>query len=114
MSEQDTAQDTEKARPGRGRPSNTIERDEKVLATLDAASEPLTRDQLAEAAGVPSNEVYLSLYRLRRDGKAERLKDRGKGLSNKYWPVGKELPVAPEQPEDVAEAADAAPAPPEG
>lgn len=58
---------------GRPRPAETIARDEQVLAALTAAgAEGLTRPNLAAATELPGNQVYLSLYRLKRDGKAVR------------------------------------------
>ena len=106
---ENTGTDTEQKR-GRGRPNDTVDRDDKVFAALDTSTEPLTREQLAVAAGVESAQAYLSLYRLKRDNKVYRMTG-VKGFSNKYWPVGKDVPNAPEAP---AEAAEAAPAPPEG
>lgn len=53
------------ARRGRPRPDVTIQRDQQVLNALDG---PKTRAQLIEATGLSKNQVYLSLYRLRKDG----------------------------------------------
>lgn len=60
-------------RRGRPRPQDTIERDKQVYAKL--LEGPATREQLAESLGAPPTHVYLSLYRLRRDGRAQRLED---------------------------------------
>lgn len=54
------------AAKGRPRPGATIERDEKVLAFIAAATEPQTRAQIATGTELPGNEVYLSIYRLSR------------------------------------------------
>lgn len=56
---------------GRPRPTATIERDENVLKHLVAVG-PQKRDAIATALGVEGKEVYLSLYRLNRDGKIKR------------------------------------------
>lgn len=58
---------------GRPRPNDTIERDELVFNTL---VEPMSRETLAlklTEAGTPMEPklIYLSLYRLRRDGRIE-------------------------------------------
>lgn len=52
-------------RRGRPRPEATIARDQQVF---DALTEPKTKKELAEATGLPGNEVYLSIYRLRTGG----------------------------------------------
>lgn len=52
---------------GRPRPEATIERDKKVLEHLNAVG-PQTRKQIAEGLQLEGKEVYLSLYRLNRDG----------------------------------------------
>jgi hypothetical protein len=62
-------------RRGRPRPQTTIERDTKVLDLVSAAGEAgLSRPAIAEQLGEGSkpSEAYLSLYRLRKDGKVER------------------------------------------
>jgi hypothetical protein len=53
---------------GRPRSAEVIQRDEKVLAAI---KQPMTTDELVEATGEPRNLVFLSLFRLRRDGKVE-------------------------------------------
>lgn len=65
---------TETARRGRPRPQETQDRDEKVLAAIH---EPTTREALVAATGFDSKLVYLSLYRLRRDGLVERRRENG-------------------------------------
>lgn len=73
MTEATPATETPADGRGRPRPNETIERDEKVLAALVAAgADGLTRPKLAAATELPGNQVYLSLYRLKRDGKAGR------------------------------------------
>lgn len=59
------------AQRGRPRPTDTLERDERVFAAL---TEPKTREALvaefvSTEAPLDSKLVYLSLYRLRRDGR---------------------------------------------
>ena len=56
-----------KSRRGRPRSQETLERDAKVVEVLRERG-PLSREQLGEALGVPSNLVYLSLWRLKHDG----------------------------------------------
>ncbi len=56
-------------RRGRPRPASVIERDEQVFSALTS---PMTRDQLAEASGVPKEKVYLSMFRLRDAGRIRR------------------------------------------
>lgn len=70
------ATETTAARRGRPRPQTTIDRDKQVLDAL--AGETKTREQLVEATGLTKNQVYLSLWRLRKDGLAERTRDGGK------------------------------------
>lgn len=64
--------DTEEASAatrGRPRPGNTVERDAKVLAHLEANPAGKTRKELVAELETPGNEVYLSLYRLSRADK---------------------------------------------
>lgn len=60
-------------RRGRPRPDTTIARDEQVLAAIGAGSP--TRAQLAETTGLEPKAIYLSLYRLRVQGRVERVRD---------------------------------------
>ncbi len=53
---------------GRPRPQSTIDRDAKVLELIKTSGEGFTRAEIAEKLDLPGNEVYLSLYRLSRDG----------------------------------------------
>lgn len=57
------------ARKGRPRPTDTIERDQRIF---DELTEPLTRGALVEKTGMESKLVYLSLWRLNRDGRVKR------------------------------------------
>lgn len=70
--ETETAETEAPTRRGRPRPSATIERDDKVYAAIQAAESGVTREELVVATELPGNEVYLSLYRLRRDAKIVR------------------------------------------
>lgn len=81
--------DMETATPTRGRPrpAETIERDEKVFAALH---EPRTLAQLAESTGLEKKQVYLSLYRLKRDRRAERSRNGG---AHMWAKVGAEAPA---------------------
>jgi hypothetical protein len=68
MTEAPVTEATE-TRKGRPRPSDTIERDQRVFDTL---TEPLTREGLSERLAMEPKLVYLSLWRLRRDGRVVR------------------------------------------
>jgi site-specific DNA-cytosine methylase len=57
---------------GRPRPQATIDRDARALEIVTAAEAGVTRDALATALSVTGPEAYLSLYRLRADGKVVR------------------------------------------
>jgi predicted Rossmann fold nucleotide-binding protein DprA/Smf involved in DNA uptake len=63
------------ARRGRPRAQETISRDEKVLVAL--TNEPKTKNVLVEELGMKPSAVYLSLYRLRRDGHVEKVNEHG-------------------------------------
>lgn len=63
---------------GRPRPPETIERDKALLAHLKANG-PQTRNQLAESLGLDKVKTYLSLDRLRKDGKVRPCTDPAKG-----------------------------------
>lgn len=57
-------------RRGRPRPAATVERDNKVFEVL--GTNALTRDEIANLVGVSSDSAYLSLHRLRREGRVQR------------------------------------------
>lgn len=63
---------TEKKGRGRPRPLETIERDEQVYAAL--AQEQRSREDLAKQFGVNLNIIYMSLIRLRRDGRVHKVR----------------------------------------
>jgi hypothetical protein len=64
------SQETEvKLGRGRPRPEEAIQRDASVLKLLKSG--PLTRNQLRDATGLTGTIVYLSLSRLRREGKVK-------------------------------------------
>lgn len=56
---------------GRPRPNDVIERDDRVFAALET---PATRAELVARTGLGPNEIYLSLYRLKRDGRIARVR----------------------------------------
>jgi predicted Rossmann fold nucleotide-binding protein DprA/Smf involved in DNA uptake len=58
-------------RRGRPRPEATIERDQQVYAALEAG--PKTKKELAEATALPANQVYLSIYRLRKSNQIKKV-----------------------------------------
>lgn len=63
---------------GRPRPQATIERDNRVIAWLREQKDEAgafvgkTRDEIAKALDIKGNEVYLSIFRLNRDGKVQK------------------------------------------
>jgi predicted Rossmann fold nucleotide-binding protein DprA/Smf involved in DNA uptake len=59
------------ARRGRPRSRETLQRDEVVLKALSDG--PKTKEQLVEELKLKDTHVYLSLWRLRRDGQVERV-----------------------------------------
>ena len=83
-------------RKGRPRPETTIERDAKALELIKASgANGITRTQLAEelsvdGATVDGNTAYLSLFRLRKDGKIVR----GRNGADHVWTVVAETPAA--------------------
>lgn len=69
---------------GRPRPAATIDRDQRVLSAIQTNGS--TRDELLttlnegvddESAKMTTSQVYLSLYRLRKDGLVDRVRDGG-------------------------------------
>lgn len=65
------SQETEtKLGRGRPRPQEAIQRDEMILHCLQDNG-PLTRNQLRDGLGLEPTIVYLSLSRLRREGKVK-------------------------------------------
>ena len=62
------------AGPGRPRPPETRVRDELVFEALIST---MTREEIVAKTGIDKKLVYLSLYRLRRDGRIQRLRDGG-------------------------------------
>lgn len=67
------AAEAPKSGRGRPRPDTTRQRDETVFAVVTA--EPATKVELAEKLGMESSLVYLSLLRLRRDGRVQNLRN---------------------------------------
>lgn len=69
----DVPQPTPEAPRRRGRPRSpqTVERDERVLAALRVGDQ-LTKAQLVADLDLSPNMVYLSLWRLRREGRVVR------------------------------------------
>lgn len=70
-------------RRGRPRPQETLDRDEQVFKQVEMAPEGTTRDAVAAALGIGANQVYLSFYRLKRDGRIQRVA----GASRHTWTV---------------------------
>lgn len=58
-------------RRGRPRDPGVIERDSRVYEALESG-EPKTKSQLAEELSLAPNTVYLSLWRLHKDGRVAR------------------------------------------
>lgn len=61
------------ARRGRPRSQETINRDDAVLKALGDG--PLSKEQLVQKLSLKDTHVYLSLWRLRRDGRVEKVSD---------------------------------------
>ena len=72
MTEPSETAETPTAGRGRPRPETTIERDAKVLEYLRGQESGVNRANIVAGTELPGNEVYLSLYRLKRDGKIVR------------------------------------------
>lgn len=68
---------TQRPQRGRPRPAETIQRDREILALLEANPEGLTRNEVADWMGLNTSRAYLSLDRLRRQGKAAKIKAEG-------------------------------------
>lgn len=91
------------ARKGRPRPNDTQQRDYDVYQQL---TEPLSRETLTERLpGVESNLIYLSLYRLRKDGFIEKTRANGayvwarvEGTEGPQLPTAPPAPATPEVP----------------
>lgn len=62
-------------RKGRPRPQDVVARDQAVFDVL--ATQGLARETIAERTGFTPNSVYLSLWRLKRDSRVERIKHEG-------------------------------------
>lgn len=60
---------------GRPRPMEAIARDEAILKLLKRQRNPMTRNQIAETLQLPLGLVYLSLDRLRKEGKINRIEN---------------------------------------
>lgn len=67
-------------RRGRPRSPETIERDARVFAALTTG--PLTKEQLVAELGMRPQLVYLSLWRLKREGRVDRAAD---GTARHTW-----------------------------
>lgn len=59
---------------GRPRPIESIERDEKILKLLKGKT-PMTRNQIADKLDLRRGLVYLSLDRLRKEGRIDRIEN---------------------------------------
>lgn len=71
----ETATVTDERRgPGRPRVKSVVERDESVYRQLTEKGSLQVRD-IAEAVGVGRNATYLSLWRLRREGRVAYKRD---------------------------------------
>lgn len=53
---------------GRPRPDDVIDRDELIYKRIGTGKKGVTLDALVEATGLPRKAVYLSVFRLKRDG----------------------------------------------
>jgi hypothetical protein len=86
---------------GRPRPQATIDQDAKALDAITASDAGLTKDELAVALDVEKNKAYLSLWRLKRDGKIYKTHSGGAAR----WVAG-EAPISPEAPTSTESATD--------
>jgi len=83
--------DAPTTRRGRPRPDETVQRDEAVFGQVQAAgAEGVTRDKVAADIGLQPNQVYLSFFRLKRDGRIVRSSGTGRAI----WTVAPEQPAA--------------------
>lgn len=71
-------------RRGRPRPQATVERDERVYQLLRAEGR-LTREQIAEKLSITPSIAYMSLFRLKRDGYAQRVANVGEDAKSHAW-----------------------------
>jgi predicted Rossmann fold nucleotide-binding protein DprA/Smf involved in DNA uptake len=78
----DGVHEEQTARRGRPRSPETIQRDQSVLKAL--TNGPRTKEQLVEELKLKDTHVYLSLWRLRRDGEVERYSE---GDTRHLWRV---------------------------
>ena len=70
---------------GRPRPQETLERDEQVYQLLTRG--PLTKSDIAEKLGIEQKQVYLSLFRLRRDNHVRRSAGGTEDSKSHTWEV---------------------------
>lgn len=80
---QDTTPNSGKRGRGRPRPDETVERDNVIMRSLEeAGTDGLSRDALVEKLGgdIKPGLVYLSLYRLRKDGRVRSGRANGKHM----------------------------------
>lgn len=77
----DTPQTESSGRRGRPRSQEAIARDEAVFAALDNGAQ-LTRNEIAEKVGFAGGLTYLSIYRLRREGRVLKVSD---GTTRRAW-----------------------------
>jgi hypothetical protein len=72
-----TVTEQETPRRGRPRPEETIRRDEQALEVIRAQGGTTTRNRLKDALGdnVKLSQAYLTLWRLRAQGKLERVRE---------------------------------------
>lgn len=73
--------DAAQGRRGRPRSQEAMGRDEAVFETLNGGAQ-LTRNEIAEKVGFTGGLTYLSLYRLKRDGRVVRVAD---GSTRRAW-----------------------------
>ena len=87
---------------GRPRSDETLARDEKAFEAL--AGDGKTKEELAEAMGVTPNFAYLSLWRLNRDGKIQKVRKDGKFVWQHKGTVNEilEVSTAPEATDEAA------------
>jgi len=68
--------DTDTKTRGRPRPQAVIDRDEAVFKIVASAGPTgITNEEISEQTGLERNETYLSVFRLRKEGRVSRLEE---------------------------------------
>lgn len=87
-------EESEGRRRGRPRPDATLKRDEHVYEVLTS---PMTKNTVAEVAGISRSEAYLSLWRLRYNKRVRSIRN-GSTHTWERVPEGEQPAVTPTEP----------------